>query len=114
MESAEGAPAGRPERGELVRAVIGYSALRLLLLVGLTVVLYYLPRLAGVQLPLIMAVLLAVVLQLPMAWLLFARPRLRVTALLAARSADRRSERDRLRSALAGDDTTAADEVPRD
>jgi len=107
-ESAD-APPPPPQRGELTRAVIAYSVLRLLLVVGLTVVLYYLPRLAGVQLPLIMAVLLAVVLQLPMAWLLFTGPRQRVTALMAVRSADRRSERERLRSALAGDEPAVED-----
>lgn len=109
-ESADAPPPPPPPPGgELARAVITYSVLRLLLVVGLILVLYYLPRLAGVQLPLIMAVLLAVVLQLPMAWLLFAGPRLRVTALMAARSADRRTERERLRAALAGDDAAVED-----
>jgi hypothetical protein len=101
-EMKQPAPTVVTPRGVLTKAIAGYTALRLGLVVALAVFLYFVPQLAGVQIPLIVAVLLAVVLQLPMAWLLFERQRNRLTGLM--RTAERRGERDRLRAALAGTD----------
>jgi hypothetical protein len=91
-------------RTSLVKAVVGYSLLRAALLIGDVLVLFLLPRAFGVEVPLLVAVLLGLVVQLPMAWLLFPGQRHRVSALLAARSGTRVDERARLRAALAGDD----------
>jgi len=95
-------------QAELARTLAGYTLLRVGLLVGVFLVLYYVPLLFGVEVPLLLAVLLAVVLQLPMAWLLFPGQRHRIGVLLAARSSERGGERARLRAALAGED--AADD----
>ncbi len=72
-----------------------YSVLR----IGLLVVLA-----AGLSLlmPLILALLFAIVLALPLSWVLFAGVRRRVNAAMAVSTAHRRQERERLRSALDG------------
>ena len=56
--------------------------------------------------PFIVALLFAIIVQLPLSWLLFAGPRRRVNEAMAASSAHRRSERERLRAALAGEDAS--------
>ena len=53
--------------------------------------------------PFIVALLFAIIVQLPLAWLLFAGPRRRVNEAMAVSSAHRRAERERLRAALAGE-----------
>ena len=97
-------------------AIAGYTAARLLLIAAVTVVVYFLPRAFDVEVPLVLALLVAIVLQLPMAWLLLPRQRYQVTELLAARTSQRRTERDRLRAALSGEGATSrtvrSDELP--
>jgi hypothetical protein len=100
-------------RAEVARALTGYTLLRLGLLVAVFLVLYYLPQAFDVEVPLLLAVLLAVVLQLPMAWLLFPAQRHRVGVLLAERSSARGGERARLRAALAGEDAPNDDHDDR-
>lgn len=73
-----------------------YTALRILLIAVLAVLLSFL------VIPLV-AFAFAVVLQLPVAWFLFAPQRRRVNAALAAASSSRRADRERLRNALSGD-----------
>ncbi len=75
-----------------------YSFLRLALVIGLTAVLM-------IFMPLIVALLFAIIVQLPLSWLLFAGPRRRVNEAIARTSHQRRTERSRLQSALRGDDT---------
>lgn len=84
------------DRPALAGPLLVYTALRLGLIAILTVVL-------ALFMPLIVALAFAIILQLPLAYLLFPGPRRRVNAALAAASAQRRAERDRLRAALAGD-----------
>jgi len=91
-------------RAEATRTLVGYTLLRLGLLVAVFLVLYLLPLAFDVQVPLLLALLLAVVLQLPMAWLLFPGKRHRVGVLLAERSSARGGERARLRAALTGEE----------
>jgi len=52
--------------------------------------------------PLIVALLFAIIVQLPLSWLLFTGPRRRVNDAIAEVSERRRAERARLQSALSG------------
>lgn len=91
------APAdGTPRGGGLAGPLVVYSLLRLGLIVILTAALSFF-------MPLIVALLFAIIVQLPLAYLLFAGPRKRVNAEMAAVSAHRRAERERLRAALSGE-----------
>ena len=73
-----------------------YSLLRLALVAVLTAVL-------TIFMPLIVALLFAVIIQLPLSWLLFAGPRRRVNEAMARSAAQRRAERNRLQAALSGE-----------
>ncbi len=77
--------------------LLGYSALRVLLVVALTIALSFL-------MPLIVAALFALIVQLPLSWLLLSRPRRRVNEAITGASGSRRAERARLQSALSGDE----------
>lgn len=87
------APAHAPA---LLRPLLVFTALRLGLVVLLTVVLQFF-------VPLIIGLTLAIVLQLPLAMLLFGRQRSALNDALAARNAGRRDERARLRADLRGE-----------
>lgn len=89
-------------RGDLIGAIALYTVLRLGLMAVLTVALMFV-------MPLIVALAFAVVLQLPLALLLFRGPRHRLTAALARARSRRSAERDRLRAALLGDAPGPAD-----
>ena len=89
-------PTGRPVRGRLARAIAIYTAIRLGIFAVITVGLMWV-------MPLIVALAFAVVLQLPLALLLFPRQRHELTATLAQAKAARTAERDRLRAALTGE-----------
>lgn len=86
---------GAPPR--LAGPLVIYSVLRVGLIAVLTAVL-------AIFMPLIVALMFAIVLQLPLAWILFRGPRERVTDAMAQRSATRRAERQRLQSALSGEE----------
>jgi len=81
----------------LARHLAIYTILRLMLVAVLTAIL-------GFFMPLIVALMFAVIVQLPLAWILFTGPRRRVNEAMAQASAQRRTERARLQSALFGDD----------
>ena len=80
----------------LARQLVVYTVLRLSLVIALTAVLAFF-------MPLIVALLFAIIVQLPLAWLLFSGPRTRVNEAMAQASARRRAERARLQSALSGE-----------
>jgi hypothetical protein len=82
--------------------VVRYLLLRLLLTALLTAALLGVSALAHLGMPVLVAAMLAIVLQLPLAWLLLARQRDRVTAATAASASRRRRTREQLRAALAG------------
>jgi hypothetical protein len=86
---------GRTSRGRLLAYLAVYSVLRLALVAALT---------AGLMIfmPLIVALLFAIIVQLPLSWLLFTGPRRRVNDAMAEVSQRRRAERARLQSALSG------------
>ncbi len=88
--------AGTPPAGPLGPLLI-YTVLRIGLIAALTAAL-------TLFMPLIVALLFAIIVQLPLSWVLFAGPRRRVNEAMAASSAHRRAERERLRAALAGQD----------
>ena len=96
-----GTPQSPPEiplsGSALARDVGLYSAARLVLVAVLALILV----LAGV--PLLVAVLLALVVALPLSMVLFRSLRARVNAGMAAAGERRRSERDRLRNQLRGE-----------
>ena len=102
--AAAGGTGGHAEPGggrpPLAGPLVVYTALRLGLIAVLTAVLV-------LFMPLIVALAFAIILQLPLAYLLFPGPRRRVNAALAAASGQRRAERDRLRAALEGEDSGA-------
>ncbi len=75
-----------------------YTLMRIMLVVALTAVLM-------IFMPLIVALMFAIVVQLPLSWLLFARPRRKVNEAIAQASRRRRDERERLQAALRGDDS---------
>lgn len=81
----------------LAKWLLIYSVLRIALLLALAAAL-------SLVMPLIVALLFAVVLALPLSFLLFAGVRRRVNEAIAFSTARRRSERERLRAALNGDD----------
>ncbi len=74
-----------------------YTLLRLALVAALTAVLMFF-------MPLIVALLFAIIVQLPLSWLLFSGPRRRLNEAMAQASEHRRNERMRLQAALRGDD----------
>jgi hypothetical protein len=86
-------PAGRSTG--LAGPLLIYTALRVGLIALLT-------GLLMLFMPFIVALLFAIIVQLPLSWLLFGGPRRRVTEAMAATTAHRRAERERLRAALAG------------
>jgi predicted lipid-binding transport protein (Tim44 family) len=95
-------PAAAPGRreGGLAGALLLYTALRLGLVAAITALL-------ALFMPFIVALLFAIIVQLPLSWLLFAEPRRRVNQALAASTSHRRAERQRLQAALSGDDAAA-------
>ncbi|MBM9466273.1 DUF4229 domain-containing protein [Nakamurella leprariae] len=72
-----------------------YTLLRVVLIVALAALL-------SIFMPLVVAALFAIVLQLPLAWVVFGRQRRRVNDAIAGASRHRRADRDRLRAALEG------------
>lgn len=89
------APVGTSQH-QLWRHLAVYTGLRLAL-VGV------IAALLSIFMPLIVALLFAIIVQLPLAWLLFSGPRAKVNDAMAQASAKRRAERDRLQSALSGE-----------
>ena len=89
--------AGLGRNSVLWRGLAVYTLLRLALIVALTALL-------ALFMPLIVALLFAIVVQLPLAWLVFARQRAAVNDAIAEATARRRAERARLQSALSGDE----------
>ncbi|MGC0365427.1 hypothetical protein ABH922_003411 [Rhodococcus sp. 27YEA15] len=90
-------------KGELARDVALYSVARLLLVVAIGAVIVTGGKLAGVDIPLMVAALFAVLTALPLSLVLFAKLRKKVNVGIAAVDAQRRSDRDDLRAKLRGD-----------
>lgn len=89
--------------GTLVRDVALYSLARLALVVVLAVVILYIPQAFGVEIPLLVAALFAVLIALPLSLVLFAPLRRRVNEGIASVDERRRTTRADLESRLRGE-----------
>jgi len=98
--------AGGGSTGRMARDVLLYTMARLALVVALTVVIFYAPRLLGItEFPLVIAMLFAIILALPLGIWLLKPLRLRATAGIAEVDERRRRDRDQLQARLRGDDS---------
>lgn len=90
------APAGPRPGGRLARNMAFYTILRLLLVLGLTLLIIGIGLLAGVEVPVIVAAIIAVVIALPLSMVLFTRMRAEINSDIAAVDAGRREKREDL------------------
>ncbi|MCT1712800.1 DUF4229 domain-containing protein [Dietzia cinnamea] len=90
-------PKGSSPGARLARNMVFYTIVRLLLVLALTLVIIGLGTLAGVQIPVLVAAILAVVIALPLSMVLFSRLRAQINSDIAEVDAGRREKRDDLR-----------------
>ncbi|NNG35034.1 DUF4229 domain-containing protein [Nakamurella aerolata] len=95
-------PAGPARAGAGIATIVGYVALRLGLLVVLATVIWGVAALVGLEMPVLVAAMLAIITGLPLSWLIFSRQRLAATEALEQRSGERRRTRAELQQALEG------------
>lgn len=86
----------------LVRNLALYTVARLLLLAALAAAITVVARLLSIDIPLFLALALAIVLALPASLVVFRRLRARTFASLAVVGAQRRADRARMRARLRG------------
>ncbi|MBB1031247.1 DUF4229 domain-containing protein [Dietzia sp. SLG310A2-38A2] len=91
------APTGTRPGARLARNMMFYTVLRLLMVVALTLVVIGIGRLAGVDVPVLVAAILSVVVALPLSMILFTRLRAEINSDISAVDADRRVKREDLR-----------------
>lgn len=91
-------------KGTLARDVVLYSVARLLLVVVLGAVIIGGGRLLGVDVPLLVAAIFAVLIALPLSLVLFSKLRIRVNKGIAAVDEQRRADQAELRAKLRGED----------
>lgn len=98
-ETTEATPDTRAAKpvGRLARNMVFYTILRLLLVVLLTLAIMAIGRLAGVDVPVLVAAILSVVIALPLSMLLFTRLRAEINSDIAAVDSGRRMKREDLR-----------------
>lgn len=90
-------PKGSSPGARLARNMVFYTIVRLLLVLALTLVIIGLGSLAGVQIPVLVAAIIAVVIALPLSMVLFSRLRAQINSGIAEVDAGRREKRDDLR-----------------
>jgi membrane protein implicated in regulation of membrane protease activity len=88
----------------MMRDVLLYTAARLLLVAALTAAIYFVAGLFHVEIPLVVAMLFAIILALPLGIVLLKPLRLRATAGIAEVDERRRRDRDQLQARLRGED----------
>ena len=103
-------PSGNSTGDRIVVDVLLYATARLLLVVALSGAIYGVARLMGVTLPLVVAVLFALIIAMPLGIWLFTPLRRRATAALAIAGERRRREREQLRARLRGEALPEPDE----
>jgi hypothetical protein len=103
-------PSGNSTGDRIVVDVLLYATARLLLVVALSGAIYGVARLTGVTLPLVVAVLFALIIAMPLGIWLFTPLRRRATAALAIAGERRRREREQLRARLRGEAPPEPDE----
>jgi fatty acid desaturase len=89
--------------GRMVRDVVVYTLARLALVAALTAAIFYLAQAIGVQIPLAVAMLFAIVIALPLGIWLLAPLRRRATAGIAEVDERRRTDREQLQARLRGE-----------
>lgn len=87
-----------------MRDVALYTLARLVLVAVLTAAIFYLAHLIGVQIPLVVAMLFAIVIALPLGIWLLAPLRRRATAGIAEIDERRRADREQLEARLRGEE----------
>ena len=90
-------PKGSSPGARLARNMVFYTIVRLLLVLALTLVIIGLGSLAGVQIPVLVAAIIAVVIALPLSMVLFSRLRAQINSGIAEVDAGRREKREDLR-----------------
>lgn len=91
-------------KGRLARDVAFYSVARLLLVVVLAGVIIGVSNLVGVEIPMIVAAIFAVLIALPLSLVLFSKLRRRVNESIAVFDSQRRSDKADLRARLRGEE----------
>lgn len=90
--------------GRMLRDVVVYTLARLLLVVVLTVAIFYTARLLGItEFPLVVAMLFAIIISLPLGIWLLGPLRRRATAGIAEVDSRRRADREQLQARLRGE-----------
>ena len=92
--------------GRMMRDVLLYTAARLVLVVALTAAIYFAAGVFHIQVPLVVAMLFAIILALPLGLWLLKPLRVRATAGIAEVDERRRRDRDQLQARLRGQDST--------
>ena len=87
----------------MVLDVVAYTLARLALVAVLTAAIFYAAQLIGVQVPLVVAMLFAIILALPLGIWLLAPLRRRATAGIAEVDERRRQDREQLEARLRGE-----------
>lgn len=90
--------------GRMVRDVVVYTLARLALVAAITAVIFFVAQLIGVQIPLAVAILFAIVIALPLGIWLLAPLRRRATAGISEVDERRRRDREQLEARLRGED----------
>lgn len=90
--------------GTLVVAVLMYTAARLILVVALAAVIYFVGKLVGVDVPVLVAAVFGVLIALPLGMVLFKTLRLRVNDQIARVDAERSARQADIKSRLRGGD----------
>jgi hypothetical protein len=92
--------------------VLLYVLARLLLVVALTAVIFGAGHLLGVRVPLVVALLFALVIALPLGIWIFSPLRRRATASIAVFDERRRKDREQLQARLRGEQAANDDQPP--
>lgn len=101
---------GRTEKGEapatmgtLIVSVLAYTVARLVLVVAIAAVIYFVGQAVSVNVPVLVAAVFGVLIALPLGLVLFKPLRLRVNDQIARVDAERSARRDDLSARLRGD-----------
>ncbi|MGB3773394.1 MAG: DUF4229 domain-containing protein [Rhodococcus sp. (in: high G+C Gram-positive bacteria)] len=103
MSGAPGSPEGGSAKGRLVRDLGLYTLARLALIAVVAAIIFFGAAAVGVDIPLLVAMVFALVVAFPLSLVLFKTLRRRVNEDIAAVDEKRRRDRDDLRSRLRGD-----------
>lgn len=97
-------PVPTATKGQLVRDMALYSGARLLLVLALAAIIVGIGLLAGVEVPVLVAAVFAVLISLPLSLVLFKSLRIRVNESIAGVDVERRRARADLQAKLRGED----------